>query len=140
MRKAQSCVRIFTWWSPIVSALCAQRAETMGDHQVQDCITRTRTLWGAGLGSRPRHPTRCRAPPAPFFHCVGLSVGWISCISRPTLPRRQLRVVSWVDILLDVICEVERALREGCPRTMTGVSQRWFSGHFRQVFFNTIAL
>ena len=22
----------------------------------------------------------------------------------------------------------------GCPRTMTGVSQLWFSGHFRQVF------
>jgi hypothetical protein len=22
------------------------------------------------------------------------------------------------------------ALREGCPRTMTGVSQHWFSGHF----------
>jgi hypothetical protein len=33
-------------------------------------------------------------------------------------------------ILLDVICEVESALREGCPRTMTGVSQYWFSGHF----------
>jgi hypothetical protein len=32
------------------------------------------------------------------------------------------------------------ALREECPRTTTGVSQRWFSGHFRQVFFNTIAL
>jgi hypothetical protein len=45
-----------------------------------------------------------------------------------------------VDILLDVIGGVESALREGCPRTMTGVSQRWFSGHFRQVFFNTIAL
>ena len=24
--------------------------------------------------------------------------------------------------------------RLGCPRTMTGVSQYWFSGHFRQVF------
>jgi hypothetical protein len=35
---------------------------------------------------------------------------------------------------------VEIALREGCPRTTTGVSQHWFSGHFRQVFFNTIAL
>jgi hypothetical protein len=31
-------------------------------------------------------------------------------------------------------------MREGCPRTTTGVSQHWFSGHFRQVFFNTIAL
>jgi hypothetical protein len=33
-----------------------------------------------------------------------------------------------VDILLDVIGGVESALREGCPRTMTGVSQCWFSG------------
>jgi len=31
-------------------------------------------------------------------------------------------------------------MREGCPRTTTGVSQRWFLGHFRRVFFNTIAL
>ena len=29
---------------------------------------------------------------------------------------------------------VERALREECPGTMTGVFQYWFSGHFRQVF------
>jgi hypothetical protein len=63
-----------------------------------------------------------------------------SCLSRPALPRRRWRVVGWVDILLDVIGGVESALREGCPRTTTGVSQRWFSGHFRQVFFNTIAL
>jgi hypothetical protein len=53
---------------------------------------------------------------------------------------RLWQVVSWVDILLDVIGGVESALREGCPRTMTGVSQLWFSGHFQQVFFNTIAL
>jgi hypothetical protein len=45
-----------------------------------------------------------------------------------------------MDILLDVIGGVENALREGCLRTMTGVSQYWFSGHFRQVFFNTNAL
>ena len=45
-----------------------------------------------------------------------------------------------MDILLDVIGGAESALREGCPRTMTGVSQRWFSGHFRQVLFNTNAL
>jgi hypothetical protein len=45
-----------------------------------------------------------------------------------------------VDILLDVISRVESALREGWPRTTTGVFQRWFSGHFRLVFFNTIAL
>ena len=37
--------------------------------------------------------------------------------------------VCWADILLDVISGVERALREGCSRTMTGVSQYWFSGH-----------
>ena len=58
----------------------------------------------------------------------------------PRSPRRRWRVVGWADILLDVIGGVESALREGCPRTTTGVSQRWFSGHFRQVFFNTIAL
>jgi hypothetical protein len=39
-----------------------------------------------------------------------------------------------------ILKDPNRALREGCPRTTTGVSQRWFSGHFRQVFFNTIAL
>jgi hypothetical protein len=42
-----------------------------------------------------------------------------------------------MDILLDVIQigGVESALREGCPRTMAGVSHYWFSGHFGQVFF-----
>jgi hypothetical protein len=77
----------------------------------------------------------------------------------PRSPRR--RVVSWADILLDVIggppaasgwhihcgvevtesstnkqhsLSVESVLREGCPGTMTGVSQYWFSGHSRQVF------
>ena len=53
---------------------------------------------------------------------------------QPRSPRRQWRVVGWADILLDVICGVESALLEGCPGTMTGVSQYWFSGHFRQVF------
>jgi hypothetical protein len=45
-------------------------------------------------------------------------------------------------ILLDVICGVESVMWEGCPKTMTSVSQWqcWFSGHFRQVFFNTNAL
>jgi hypothetical protein len=52
----------------------------------------------------------------------------------PLSQRRRWRVVGWADILLDVISGVESALREGCPRTMTGVSQYWFSGHFRQVF------
>jgi hypothetical protein len=45
-----------------------------------------------------------------------------------------------VDILLDVIGGVESDMREGCPRTMTGVSQCWFSGHSRQAFFNTNVL
>jgi hypothetical protein len=57
------------------------------------------------------------------------------CLSSPALPHRLWRVVCWVDILLDVICGVESELLEGCPRTMTGVPQCWFSGHFRQVFF-----
>ncbi len=52
----------------------------------------------------------------------------------PRYPRRQWQVVCWADILLDVISGVESAMWEGCPRTMTGVSQYWFSGHFRQVF------
>ncbi len=52
----------------------------------------------------------------------------------PSSPRRQWRVGGWADILLDVISGVENAMREGCPRTMAGVSQYWFSGHFRQVF------
>jgi hypothetical protein len=90
---------------------------------VQDCITSARRFWRAELGSRSRcRPTRRRASPAPLFRA------------------RRWWVVGWVDILLDVIGGVESSLREGCPRTMTGVCQCWFSGHFRQVFFNTIAL
>jgi hypothetical protein len=38
-----------------------------------------------------------------------------------------------------VIGGVESALREGCPGTMTGVSQYWF-GAFSTGVFNTIAL
>jgi hypothetical protein len=41
---------------------------------------------------------------------------------------------TYIYILLDVIGGGSSALWEGCPRTMTGVSQHWFSGHFRQVF------
>jgi hypothetical protein len=41
----------------------------------------------------------------------------------PSSLRRRWRVVSWADILLDVICGVENSMREGCPGTMTGVSQ-----------------
>jgi hypothetical protein len=53
---------------------------------------------------------------------------------QPLSPRRQWRVVCWADNLLDVISRVENTMREGCPGTMTGVSQCLFSGHFRQVF------
>ncbi len=53
---------------------------------------------------------------------------------QPRSLRRRWRVVGWADILLDVISGVENALQEGCPRTMTGFSQYWFSGHFQQVF------
>ncbi len=78
----------------------------------EDCITSARRLWRAPLVSSPRsRPTRCRASPAP-------------------LSAQTVRVVCWTDILLDVIGGVEKAPREGCPRTMTGVSQYWFSGHF----------
>ncbi len=56
----------------------------------------------------------------------------------PRSPHRLWQVVCWADILLDVIGGVESAMREECPRTMTGVSQYWFSGHFRQVFSTTI--
>jgi hypothetical protein len=41
-----------------------------------------------------------------------LSSDSTSCLSRPALLRRRWRVVCWVDILLDVISGVERALRE----------------------------
>jgi hypothetical protein len=71
---------------------------------------------------------------APVF--VRLDVVFFVHLSRPSLQVRLCRVVCWVDTLLDVISGVESALREGCPRTTTGVSQHWFSGHFRQVFFN----
>ena len=83
----------------------------------EDCITRECRLWRAQLVSRPRRrPTRRRASPAPLS--AQTVAGWLV----------------WADILLDVIGGVESALREGCPRTMTGVSQHWFSGHFRHVF------
>jgi len=83
----------------------------------EDCITRARRLWRAQLVGRPRRrPTRRRASPAPLS--AQTVAGWSV----------------WADILLDVIGGGSSALREGCPRTMTGVSQHWFSGHFRQVF------
>ena len=40
---------------------------------------------------------------------------------------------------VDLRCFTSRSETLG-PRTTTGVSQRLFSGHFRQVFFNTNAL
>ena len=59
----------------------------------------------------------------------------LDVVPLPTRSQRRLwRVVCWADILLDVIGGVERTMREGCPGTMAGVSQHWFSGHFRQVF------
>jgi hypothetical protein len=84
------------------------------------------------------------APGAGAEDCItsagGLSSGAApvvstSCLSSPALQRQLWLVVCWVDILLDVIGGVESALLEGFPRTMTGVSQCWFSGHFRQLFF-----
>jgi hypothetical protein len=45
---------------------------------------------------------------------------------QPLSLQRLWRVVCWADILLEVIGGVESAMREGCPRTMTGVSQYWF--------------
>ena len=78
---------------------------------------RTQSVWLRSLASRPRRrPTRRRASPAPLS--AQTVAGWSV----------------WADILLDVIGGGSSALREGCPRTMTGVSQHWFSGHFRQVF------
>jgi hypothetical protein len=58
----------------------------------------------------------------------------------PISLRRRWRVVGWADILMDVISEVEITLREGCASTMTGVSQYWFSGHFRRVFWGLMWL
>jgi hypothetical protein len=57
----------------------------------------------------------------------------------PLSPRRQWRVVGWAEILLDVIGGVESTLWEGCPGTMTGVSQCWFWA-FSTGVFNTNAL
>ena len=83
----------------------------------EDCITRARRLWRTQIVGRPRRrPARRRASPAPLS--AQTVAGWSV----------------WADILLDVIGGGSSALREGCPRTMTGVSQHWFSGHFRQVF------
>ena len=91
--------------------------------------------------------------PSALSHGDGApGAGAEDCISSPALARRVWRVVGWVDMmmmsficscrnkkyLLDVIGGVDShaVMREGCPRTNTGVSQRWFSGHFRQVFIN----
>jgi hypothetical protein len=64
----------------------------------------------------------------------------MSRLSRPSLPCRQWRVVGWVNILVG-------RDRWGGKRDAGGMSQdndrclsTWFSGHFRQVFFNTNAL
>ncbi len=86
----------------------------------EDCITSARKLW------------RARAEPEDGHRAIVVQL-----VVVPLLPSSQCRlwrVVCWADILLDVISGVESVLLEGCPRTMTGVSQYWFSGHFRQVF------
>jgi hypothetical protein len=61
-------------------------------------------------------------------------------VHLPHSARKNRHVVSWADILLNVISGMESVLLEGCLRTMTGVSQYWFSRHLQQMFFNTIAL
>ena len=82
----------------------------------EDCITSTRRLWRAELVSRPRRrQTRRRASPAQ--------------LSAQTVAGCRLGCVQ-VDILLDVIGGVESAPREGCPRTMAGVSQYFSTGVF----------
>ena len=102
---------------PIHRDILLRAASLSHDCGAEDCITRVRRLWRAQLVGRPRRrPTRRCASPAPLS--AQTVAGWSV----------------WVDILLDVIGGGSSALREGCPRTMTGVSQYWFSGHFRQVF------
>ena len=110
---------------PAVSIICrnghCEMLSSVAQHKVpwdfapgagaEDCITSARVR-RAPLVSRPRR----RASPAPLS--AQTVAGWSV----------------WADILLDVIGGGSSTLREGCPRTMTGVSQHWFSGHFRQVF------
>ena len=51
----------------------------------------------------------------------------------PALLRRRRRVVGWEDVLLDAIgvgWKAPNALWDGCPGTMTGVSQHWCLRHF----------
>ena len=51
----------------------------------------------------------------------------------PALLRRRRRAVGWADVLLDAIgvgWKAPNALWDGCPGTMTGVSQHWCSRHF----------
>jgi hypothetical protein len=98
--------------SPLSHGDCAPGAGA------EDCIT-SPGCWCGGLHHADFVGLSSGAPP--------VSSDLTSCLSRPALPCRQWRVVEllvvWVDILLDVISGVESALREGCPRTMTGVSQ-----------------
>jgi len=51
----------------------------------------------------------------------------------PSLLCRQRRGVGWVDVLLDALgvgWKAPSALWDGCPGTMTGVSQHWCLRHF----------
>jgi hypothetical protein len=112
------------------------------------CTVRCCPLWHplhCPMGTVPRVLVRKTAPPA-HADFGGLSSGAAPVVVRldvvPLPPRSSAPTVA--------ICRLggypagrDRwggRLLEGCPRTTTGVSQCWFSGHFRQVFFNTNAL
>ena len=95
------------------------------------CFPKCFPLWNplhCPMGTVPRVLVwRTASPVQSDF--VGLSSGAAPCISHPALLCQLWWVVCGV-ILLDVICGVASTLREGCPRTMTGDPQCWFSGHF----------
>jgi hypothetical protein len=97
------------------------------------------------MGTVPLVLVRRTASPAHVFvglrSLAALVVVRLVVVPLPPLSlRRRWRVVGWADILLDAIGGVERALLEGCSRTMTSVSQYWFSGAFSTGVFNTNAL
>jgi hypothetical protein len=78
------------------------------------------------MGTVPRVMVRRTVSPE-HADFGGLSSGAVPVVVRldvvPLQPHSSSmwQVVGWVDILLDVICGVESALREGCPITVTGV-------------------
>jgi hypothetical protein len=95
----------------------------------------------------------CGRPPvdARRLLCVGFrQCGLIVevCVVGCVLTQGRGLVLVWGDCACRAVCggraagaalvavrQVESTLREGCLWTTTGVSQHWFSGHFRQVFF-----